>query len=56
MIRKVISSIRHLHPVSGFDSYFSSVQRHGGTVAPTVDEAKKDFRNRMTAENSRYLN
>ncbi len=56
MIRKVISSIRHLHPISGFDSYFSSVQLHGGAIAPTVDEAKRDFRNRISSENGGYIN
>lgn len=56
MIRKVFSSIRHIHPISGFDSYFSSVQLHGGASGPTVDEAKKDFRNRIISENSRYIN
>ena len=55
MIRKMLSSIRHIHPVSGFDSYFANVQLHGGTVAPTVDEAKRDFRNRISAENARYI-
>ncbi len=55
MIRKVFSSIRHIHPISGFDSYLSSVQLHGGTVAPTIDEAKKDFRSRIRSENTRYI-
>lgn len=51
MIRKVFNSIRHIHPISGFDSYLSSVQLHGGVVGPTVDEAKRDFRNRISSEN-----
>lgn len=51
MIRKVLNSIRHIQPVSGFDSYFSNVQMHGGIVGPSVDEAKRDFRNRIIAEN-----
>ena len=55
MIRRVFSSIRHIHPISGFDSYLSSVQRHGGSLAPTIDEAKRDFRNRIKSENSRYI-
>ncbi len=56
MIRKVLNSIRHIHPISGFDSYFSNVQMHVGVVAPTVDEAKKDFRSRISAENAGYRN
>ena len=55
MIRKVLNSIRHIHPISGFDSYFSSVQVHGGIVAPTIDEAKKDFRNRIHSENTHFI-
>ena len=56
MIRKVFSTIRHLHPISGFDSYFSSVQLHGGAVGPTIDEAKRDFRNRIISENGGFIN
>ncbi|MCH8060890.1 MAG: hypothetical protein IH861_00120 [Chloroflexi bacterium] len=55
MIRKVFSTIRHIHPISGFDSYFANVQLHGGTVAPTLDEAKRDFRNRLRSENTRLF-
>ena len=55
MIRKVFSSLRRVHPISGFESYFAGVQLHGGTVGPTVDEAKKDFRNRIRSENTRLI-
>jgi hypothetical protein len=44
-----------MHPVSSFDSYFSSVQLHGGAAGPTVDEAKRDFRNRISGENAGFI-
>ena len=55
MIRRMLNSIRHLHPVSSFDSYFSSVQLHGGAVGPTIEEARKDYRKTISTENAGYF-
>ncbi len=54
MIRKILSSIRHMQAVTGFDSYLSSIQMHGGSGAPTVDEARKDYLNSINTENAHY--
>lgn len=54
MFHRVFNTLRNLnyrnHPGTGFDSYLSSIQRHNMDGGPRVEEARKDFRNRVHNE------
>ncbi len=43
MLNRFIHSIRGLNQLSGFELYLANVQRHCPSVAPTVEEAKRDY-------------
>ncbi len=45
MVRhRFLNTMRNIHPVSPFDSYVANLQRSGRQGAPTMAEARKDFR------------
>ncbi len=56
MIKRVITSIRHMgHHNTGFDSYYTDLQRHNIPGTPTLDEARKDFRSALHSETKGYM-
>lgn len=54
MFHKLIESIRHISPTTGFESYFNGLHRSKFHSNVTIDEAKRDFREALRTESKYY--
>ena len=48
MFNRVISTLRNLGGESSFDGYYRQIQRHRSVGSPTLDEARRDFRDAIS--------
>ena len=56
MIDRLVGSIRGIRSHrTGFDSYLANVQKGRDGTGPTLDEARKDFRNTLRSESQGFL-
>ncbi len=47
MVKKFFNVIRIFNGASGFEMYLENVQQRSGALAPSRNEAKKDYANLM---------
>ena len=55
MLHKVFDSFKHLNHPTGFDSYFTYLQRSKAAGNVTITEARRDYREFMKTENRAFL-
>lgn len=59
MLFRVLNTLKHLnyrgHSTSGFDSYLANIQRYNMGFGPSVEEARKDFINKIHNETNGLL-
>ena len=48
MFDRIISTLRNLGGESSFDGYYREIHRHRHAGTPTIDEARRDFRDAIS--------